>query len=401
MTEMMDVVILSNGPGEVTTWVYPFVKALADRKDLLCRISVVLSPCSHASGNEAAIVQSYPGVERVLAPDRFWQFLLWGKTPGWDWLPQGVVIFLGGDQFFTVVIGKRLGYRTVVYAEWEARWTRWIDRFALRHEGLLDRVGSKGVVIGDLMTDIPRSKVLESKAPYMVLLPGSKAMKLWQGVPLMLGVTDRLVQHFPDWEFYIALAPTLPPQELEIYGKNPNRLEGPTAELLEEGGEFMLVTAQGTKVKIYRPFPATELFLGAKLCLTTVGANTAQLGALGVPMVVVLPTNQWDSMRAWDGIGGILGNLPGVGSTIASMINRIVVAQIKRQGKFLAWPNIWAKKPIVPEYLGHLTCDGIATEIKNLIDHPEQLDQINQSLSELFPPNRSGESLVDIIKSLY
>ncbi|MHC5827043.1 MAG: lipid-A-disaccharide synthase, partial [Nostoc sp.] len=67
MTQV-DILILSNGPGEVTTWVRPVVKAL--RQELgddrsVVRISVVLSPCSNASGKEAAIALSYPEVDRV------------------------------------------------------------------------------------------------------------------------------------------------------------------------------------------------------------------------------------------------------------------------------------------------------------------------------------------------
>ncbi|PLZ79369.1 lipid-A-disaccharide synthase, partial [Fischerella thermalis WC217] len=103
------------GPGEITTWVRPVVKALrqklgwerfSEAKDIgtHLRISVVLSPCPHASGKEADIARSYPEVDRVQAAEHFWQFLLWGKTyENWDWRSKGVVIFLGGDQFFPVV----------------------------------------------------------------------------------------------------------------------------------------------------------------------------------------------------------------------------------------------------------------------------------------------------------
>ena len=67
MTQV-DILILSNGPGEVTTWVRPVVRALRqkfgdDRNQV--RISVILSPCSNASGKEAAIALSYPEVDRV------------------------------------------------------------------------------------------------------------------------------------------------------------------------------------------------------------------------------------------------------------------------------------------------------------------------------------------------
>ncbi|MGL5792800.1 MAG: lipid-A-disaccharide synthase, partial [Waterburya sp.] len=84
-----DLVILSNGPGEITTWVRPVVKSL--RRTLAntenqVRISVVLSPCPHSTGKEAAIALSFPEVDRVLAASDFWAFLLWGKTPdNWQW----------------------------------------------------------------------------------------------------------------------------------------------------------------------------------------------------------------------------------------------------------------------------------------------------------------------------
>ncbi|MCV3213995.1 lipid-A-disaccharide synthase, partial [Plectonema radiosum NIES-515] len=157
----VDILILSNSPGEVTTWVRPVVQALrqqlgSDRS--VVRISVILSPCPNATGKEAAIARSYPEVDRVQSAEHFWQFLLWGKTfESWDWRSHGVVLFLGGDQFFPVVIGKKLNYRTVVYAEWEARWHSLIDRFAVMKPEVANRVSQKYAdkftVVGDLMVE--------------------------------------------------------------------------------------------------------------------------------------------------------------------------------------------------------------------------------------------------------
>ncbi|HEY9605113.1 MAG TPA: hypothetical protein V6C85_26145 [Allocoleopsis sp.] len=160
--QAVDILILSNGPGEVTTWVRPVVKALrqqlGDDRSLL-RISVVLSPCPNATGQESAIAKSYPEVDRVQGAEHFFPFLLWGKTAeNWDWRETGVVVFLGGDQFFPVVIGKRLGYRTVVYAEWDARWHAWIDRFGVMQSKIIadapKKYAHKLTVVGDLMADV-------------------------------------------------------------------------------------------------------------------------------------------------------------------------------------------------------------------------------------------------------
>ena len=119
----IDIIILSNGPGEVATWVRPVVRALRDKLGIdrdLVRISAILSPDSNSGGGEIEALRSYPEIDRVQGAESFTQFLLWGKTrENWDWRERGVVIFLGGDQIFPVIVGKRLGYQTVVYAEWE------------------------------------------------------------------------------------------------------------------------------------------------------------------------------------------------------------------------------------------------------------------------------------------
>ncbi|HEY9764419.1 MAG TPA: lipid-A-disaccharide synthase, partial [Trichocoleus sp.] len=196
----LDVLILSNGPGEISTWVRPVVKALREQvpDHTEMRISVVLSPCANASGREADIARSFAEVDRVQAVEHFFPFLLWGKTAdNWDWHPQGVVLFLGGDQFYPVVIGKRLGYRTVIYAEWDARWHSQIDRFGCMKPEIVAQVKpeyrSKFSVVGDLMADIDSSSGemqavrtqlgLTPDTELIGLMPGSKKDKLDLGVP--------------------------------------------------------------------------------------------------------------------------------------------------------------------------------------------------------------------------
>lgn len=402
MLNSADIVILSNGPGELTTWVYPVLRELSkslDRiQELNVRISIVLSPCTNASGQEAAIAHTYPGVDRVLPAEHFWQFLLWSRTPdpAWDWHDKGVVIFLGGDQIFPVVLGKRLGYQTIIYAEWEARWPGWIDHFAVRNESVAARIPQKfqykTQIVGDLMVD--RQVDLSTVATYelnadrlIVFMPGSKAMKLRQGVPLCLAICDLLRQKTPDVKIAIALAPTITPQYLAQFAQ-PNPIvalvEGTTAELVESGSGFILRTPAGTDVEIYTQFPAHNLLQQCQLCVTTVGANTAELAGLGVPMIVLLPTNQLDAMRSWDGILGILANLPLVGDGLAKAINHWMLSRIK----LVAWPNIWADEEIVPELLGHLTPASVTERICDLLDHPEKLQLMRDRLREVC--GRSG-----------
>ncbi len=416
--EPVDILILSNGPGEVTTWVRPVVRALRaelgdDREKV--RISVVLSPCPNASGKEAAIARSYPEVDRVQAPEHFSQFLLWGKTAAnWAWHRRGVVLFLGGDQFFTVVVGRRLGYRTVIYAESEARWLKWIDQFGLVRSSILaqsaQKYADKLTVVGDLMAEVTaetdQSKVTQAwnfppDTELIGLLPGSKPAKLAQGVPLMLAIAEQIHTARPQTRFAIPVAPTLDLISLSQFA-NPEhnpvllRVGGKVAKLIAAEPERpYLETEAGLRVELWTHFPAHTLLQRCCLCLTTVGANTAELGSLAVPMLVLLPTQQLDAMRAWDGLPGILANLPIVGAGIATVYNWFI---LQRLG-LLAWPNIWAGKEIVPELVGQLQPQVIAELVLDLLNHPQKLKRMRDDLYSVRGEAGAAQKLTELVKT--
>ena len=415
--QAIDILILSNGPGEVTTWVRPVVQALRqqlgeDRS--VVRISVILSPCPNASGFEAAIARSYPQVDRVQEAQHFWQFLLSGKTAeNWDWRTRGVILFLGGDQLFPVLINRHLGYRTVVYAEWETRWHRSIDRFGVMKADLIDRVPTKYTnkltVVGDLMAEAASHSSLadeEQRTELIGLLPGSKPAKLAQGVPLVLAIAEYIHQHRPQTKFVIPVAPTLDIETLADFAnpeKNPviQLVKGSTAELVFQHLEFsihnsqqpMLKTPSGLCVQLWTRSPAYDLLSQCCLCLTTVGANTAELGALAVPMIVLLPTQQLDAMRAWDGIPGLLANLPLVGTSMAKVINWLALRQLG----LLAWPNIWAKSEVVPELVGKLQPENVAKFALDFLQHPEKLEQMRSQLRSIRGEPGAAQKLATLV----
>jgi len=407
IAQAADIIILSNGPGEVATWVRPVVRALRqqlgnDRS--LVRISVILSPCPHATGKEAEMAKSYPEVDRVQGAKDFWQFLLQGvRAQHWDWREQGVVLFLGGDQIFPVVIARRLGYRTVVYAEWEARWQGWINRFGVMKPAIIAKAPQKYrhkfTEVGDLMADVrlqgadlldnqasaEQTANLQPATELVGLLPGSKPAKLTQGMPLALGIAQYIHQARPQTRFVMPVAPTLDLPTLARFA-NPqhNRviplLGGISGQLVipdsDTDGQPFLKTSGGVRVELVTHFPAYKIISQCQLCLTTVGANTAELGSLAVPMIVLLPTQQLDAMRSWDGIPGLLANLPGLGSAFAKLINWLVL----RQKRLFAWPNIWAGREIVPELVGRLEPLDVAQRVIDYLTHPEKLAAMRDRL---------------------
>jgi hypothetical protein len=409
MDDAIDLVILSNGPGELLTWVKPVVAALRrrfgeDRARL--RISVVLSPCSNASGGEADLARRYGEVDRVQGAAVFFPFLLLGKTlENWDWRRRGVVIFLGGDQVFPLVIGKRLGYKTVLYTEWDALWPRFADRYAVTRSAIVAKApakfAQKFAVVGDLMVEAgAQAQAADLTIERIGILPGSKAAKLTQGLPFFLEIADRLSMRRQGLEFVIPVAPTLSLSALADYGdgeKNPvvALVGGQTCRLVRSPQGNYLETAGGNRVVLVEP-EAGESYKVLReccICITTVGANTAELGALAVPMVVLVPTQQLDAMRAWNGLPGLLANLPGVGTLIAKGINLYMLRHLG----LLAWPNIWAGRQIVPELVGRLVAQDVADQMLDYLEHPEKLEAMRQAMREASGQPGASDRLVDLV----
>ena len=357
------------------------------------------------------MARQLPGVDRVQGPEHFFPFLLAGKTAErWDWHPRGVVLFLGGDQIYPVVVGRRLGYRTVIYAEWDARWHRWIDRFGCMTANIVEAAPPefryKCAVIGDLMADV-RGAVVSREAigdrqglalegdrlflspdrDLIGLMPGSKKNKLSVGLPFCLGTAEAIHRLRPNTQFVIPVAPMLSLKALARFAdaaQNPDiRLfEGAaTAELVEPNSSLpRLRTPSGLEVLLWQTSPAYDLMSQMQFCITTVGANTAELGSLGVPMMVLLPTQKLEVMKAWDGVPGLLANLPLVGDRLTRIINRLVLRQIYKEGKLFAWPNIWAKREIVPERIGPLKPGEVAAQVVGYLENPPALEAIRQDL---------------------
>ncbi|KPQ37573.1 MAG: lipid-A-disaccharide synthase [Phormidesmis priestleyi Ana] len=446
-----DVVILTNGPGEVATWVKPVVQAIRRQAQsgskpdatAVLRISVMLSPCPHASGQEHITLQQYPEVDRVQRADHFFKFLLTGQTADcWDWYSQGIVVFLGGDQLYTVLVAKRLGYRTLTYSEWDARWPSLIDRFAAMSAEPAQKVAAryrhKFLVVGDLMADVQamadRKAITDrlgcdADVQIIGFLPGSKPIKLRVGMPLILAIAQSLYnQHSldqtsfqppfqqppfqqPPFQYVISVAPNLTLSDLMHYAEpsiNPaiQRLNAPLVTLIEPdtGLPYLQIknqnkngTENGFKVFLWQQFPALDLLSQCTLCFTTIGANTAQLGALTTPMIVLIPTQELDALTVADGWLGMIARLPGMSAIARKFINPLALKAIQKSGKLFAWPNIWAQREVVPELCGPITPSEATQVALPYLNHPEKLEAMRQTLRTLRGPAGAANKMAKLI----
>lgn len=412
MIPPFDVVLLSNGPGELSTWVRPVVAELG-RYWPSARISVILAPDVNSSGREAEIARGFPGVSRVQPARHYLRFLLTGRTvEGWEWAERGVVLFLGGDQGLSAWIARRLGYPIIAYAEWQTRWPRWFDRFGLREEQVRtrspkERFAGQYQVVGDLMADgiqpveAEREQIrtrlkIEPHERLIGILPGSKPLKLTLGIPLFVGLAELLERERPGLRFCLPVAPGLTGSDLAHFGRPQNTdvalVGGTTCRLEHHRGEDYLVSGAGTRVLLWYGRPAYDLYSLCELVITTVGANTAELGLLGVPMVVALPTNRLSVMQAWDGLPGLLSNLPGIGPTIAAFINKRVLRRLN----LLAWPNIRAGRQVVPELCQELKSADLLSPCLELLDDPERREDIRRQLQQVMDRPGAARALVQL-----
>ena len=405
--------LVCNGPGELTTWVRPLAQRL--HRDIPLRplapessseLRLVLVPCPNATGSEASVAQGMGLFSRVLPASRFWWLLLRPRRHG-PWPRQGVVVFLGGDQFWTVLLSARLGYRHLTYAEWVARWPRWNDHIAAMgaaaSERLAPRWQERCSVVGDLMADLSESARSNTPLPageWVALLPGSKRAKLQVGMPFLLRCADALAQQRSQTKFLLAVAPTTSVAELQAYAGESNPLQRfygtQVPELVEREGQRWLVTSAGTRILLVEEHPAHGPLSQCALALTTVGANTAELGALGVPMLVLLPTQHLHVMQAWDGWVGVVARLPLLRWLIGIAIT---TWRLNRRG-FLAWPNISAGRLVVPERVGAISPEAIAEEAREWLEQPQRLAGMREDLRSLRGQPGAVAALAALVESL-
>ena len=125
-------------------------------------------------------------------------------------------------------------------------------------------------------------------------------------------------------------------------------------------------------------------------------ANTAELGALGVPMIVLVPTQHLHVMQAWDGGIGILARLP----FLRVLLGAALTAWRMRNHGFLAWPNISAGRQVVPERGGAITPQEIAAEAADWLAHPQRLEGMREDLRSLRGQPGAVAALAGMVREL-
>ena len=99
--EPLAIIFVSNGPGELATWVKPLAQELHKQialkpKENLSSISLnlVLVPCPNATGLEYVAAKKWFQFEKIIKAKNFWKLILNPHEFG-SWSSKGLVIFVG------------------------------------------------------------------------------------------------------------------------------------------------------------------------------------------------------------------------------------------------------------------------------------------------------------------
>ena len=373
-----ELVIIANGPGELTGWAVPLARAArawAASQDRALRLSLVLPPCQVASGHERPFAIRQGVFHRIFSPRECLAFVT-----GWRRFPSagpGCVLHLGGDLWYSAALARRLGFPALAYVETSLIRKR-IDRFErafVPSQALADRLVRRGVpahrlsVVGDIRIEhlqtIPALSFARGRQR-VALLPGSREWILRLGLPLILSAVPVVRALRPEVEFALIVSPFLS--------------SGMISRAISAGSDLGIDVMHREQLEA-----ATQ----CDLAITYPGTNTVELAVLGVPMLVLLPLHHPQAIRT-PGLNEWVSRIPGM----AGLTKSIIVAVYTRRHKLLAWPNREAGRMITPEMVGRITPPQVARRVIEMLDDRAGLDRIAQELRTLYPPARGATARI-------
>ncbi len=390
----MQVIFTVNGPGEISGWLFPLSTELRARYPGV-RIVACLLPCVFASGAERRVIESLGVADAVLDQTESLRVIRRpASSPAIRRDGPTVVFHLGGEPTLSVLLARRLGAPLLAYAERPLPWSfLFREIFYSGLETLPERIAKRaGAVVGELMVDaarLRRERVGANRTGRVTvaLYPGSRAWMAEALLPFYALIVDALAPEHPEVDWVVARSDFLGPELFDRLGARPAEpaLEGVPLRHDREGRR--LVTPSGTALELV---PGAEALGRADLALTIPGTNTGELGAAGVPMVVILPTAAGHRVPL-PGIAGHLGRLPGVGRALKTAVGH----RLLRALPLLAVPNRRAGERIVPELVGENLRPRIEAELRRLLagDREEIGRRLRRAMGQPGADRRLAEAI--------
>ncbi|MFA5839042.1 MAG: hypothetical protein WC890_00120 [Candidatus Margulisiibacteriota bacterium] len=361
--KISDIVIVANSPGELSALVKPVIETAAEQiKDK--RIILVLTPCQYTSGWEHEYIRTIRGIDKVISAEEFKSWILLNRKPDFVFNSKGLVVYLGGDLAYPILIAKKLKYQAFAYVQDRIGWIKSYKRFFVPDEETKAKfakhsdIVTKFTVVGNLMVDsishLPKWSPEKNRITFM---PGSRAWQIKHTTPIYQKIIQELQYLNSNLKFQIVSSPFEP--AIEIPGT--------------------------TKIHF-------EDTINSELVITIPGTNTARLASLGIPMLVIFPLDDPDVIPL-EGIPHLIGKIPYFGSKF----KRFLADTLNKKVKFFALPNIKAKEEIVPEIRGIIKPEQIAAEAMKLLQNLPKRQTMSQKLLSCMGNAGAAQKIVEEI----
>ena len=413
---MAQVVLVSNGPGELYTWVRPVLEELRSNYPEL-DVSISLIPCQFAGGNEPAIAATFQP-DALSTPAQYLRAAAVGAAPqplvelaqrGGS-TPEGssdkgsgapggaaggVVIGLGGNGAMAVALGKRLGYPAYRYS-FEPYWHAGLSGLLVPDESVHKRALRAGApskltqVVGNLVADAVKASdpVDQRGEPHVLLFGGSRDGFALHLIPLMIAVADRLAARLPGARFVWPVSRLLKEQTVRdgVAGVHAATLGG-VSGTLEDGA---VITPSGARLELVDEESRYAHMRAADLAITIPGTNTLELGVAGVPSLVLLPMNQ-PELIPLEGAGHWLGLVPLVGRYLKRYAVKLFVEGLKVP---VSLPNRISGEELMEELRGRIDPTLVADRALALLADEADLARRRERLAATMPGPGAAQQLV-------
>ena len=394
-----DLVLFSNSPGEVATWVAPVVRRFArHEKARYFRTFLVIHPCQFASGNEPFVAENFQGVDIVVSPKQYLRCMLGGKWKKRFGLGEkGVILSLGGSLKHPVAFKKRAGVGYPLYAytnnpDLPGREEKY-ERVFVRNEYVRDKYLARGVpdnrlmIVGDLVrSSISRNRSREDarkalgvgdRETVLAVMPGSRAFQVHYMLPAFLKAVDDLTDRVGGVRVIVLKSPFVTYSWIEeALAKGGRIKEGNTigGTLLRQGAATVIRIGGNKTIPVIEG-GLEEWGEAIDLAVTLPGSNTMQLAYRRIPMLTVMPLNKPEIIP----IVGPLAVLKYVPLLGKPLLKKAALSYTKRF-RFAALPNIYRNEAIVPELFGVIQVEQITELLSDIIEN-DRINEIGDRLS--------------------
>lgn len=360
----MDIVIISNSPGELSALVKPVAEEL--HRDPTIRTFLVLTPCQYTSGKEIEYAGSLKGISKIITAKEYKDWILKNKKPNITFDAKGAVLYLGGDLAHAMLVAKKIKYPAFAYVQDYIGWTNFYRQFYVPDQQSFDRFkkhNKKIKIIGNLMVDsIEDMPKWSPQKNVITFMPGSRQWQIKHMTPIYARIMEEIKKQEPQAIFQLVSSPF--EKAIDIKGAKNISFE-------EAGNSELVITIPGT--------------------------NTARLAARGIPMISLFPLDD-PNVIPLEGLPHFISLIPYFGPKFKSFL----INTVNKKTKFFALPNIKAGKEIVPEIRGTIIPKEIALICLDLLYNIDKRKTMSRELvSSMGSPGAAKTMAKELNEALF